>query len=76
MLAMEAYFKLFHGDTNLLPDTDVEKRLTLETAKYIELPVEVIWLFVKCRMFFGMRILKRGIKSSRQIIKKIAKLQK
>lgn len=71
---MEAYFKCYHGEKSLQVGKNAVKTLTNEIAKYVKLPLEVITFFVKCRIFFRMRILNRGIKSSRQIVRKMKKL--
>lgn len=72
---METYFKLYNGEKSLKPGTDTVKTMTQVLAKYIKLSEEVIRMFVKCRMFFRMRILNKDIKSSRQTTKKMAKLK-
>lgn len=73
---MEGLFKCYHGEKELKPGKESVKTVTNDIATYVELPLDVIRFFVRCRIFFRMRILNRNIKSSRQVTKKLAKLTK
>lgn len=72
---MEKYFRCYHGNTALRAGKDSVKTLTNEITNYIDLPLNVVQFYVKCKVFFRMRILHREISFSRKVIKKMAKLR-
>ena len=71
---MENLFMCHHEEKSLKPGKDSTKILTSIFHKHINLPKEVIAVFVRCRMFFRIRTLNRDIISARSSKRKYAKL--
>lgn len=72
--AMERLFVCYHGQKTLRPGKDSMKNLTKEICKYISLPYEIVNFFVKCRVFFRIRILNNNMKHSYKAKKKLKRL--
>lgn len=73
---MEKAFIAFHGENYLKPGKGVMKGLATDISKIVDLPIEVITYFVRCRTFFRMRVLNRNIISSRKEVSKMKKILK
>lgn len=76
---MENLFMCYHGNNDLRSGKKSIKTLANMISEYVALPSEVVTYFVRCRMFFRIRILNRKIsKSSTKVgvSKKMAKLVK
>lgn len=76
---MENLFKCYHGNNDLRSGKKSIKTLSNIISEYVALPSEVVTYFVRCRMFFRIRILNRkNRKSSTKvgISKKMSKLVK
>ena len=73
---MEKAFIAFHGKKYLKPGKGVMKGLAADISKIVDLPIEVITYFVRCRTFFRMRVLNRNITSSRKEVNKMKKILK
>ena len=71
---MEKMFICYHGEKSLKPGKGAVKELSLEIANIMELPLDLVTYFVRCRTFFRIRILNRDIISSRKIVNKVKKL--
>lgn len=53
---MERLFKCCHGDKDLKPGTESIHNVSKEMSNFVPLPNEFINYFVKCRLFFRIRI--------------------
>ena len=71
---MENLFLCHHGVEALQPGKNIVQNLADHIAQLIYLPKEVIVYYVRCRMFFRIRVLNRKIISSRKIFNKMSKL--
>ena len=73
--SMEKLFKTYNGE-KLKPRKGVVCDLAHIIEMSVSLPFKVIEFFVRCRMFFRMRVLNAQISSNRQKNKKMSKLIK
>lgn len=72
---MEKMFLCYHGKKTLKPGRGSIRTLTNLISPFVDLPGEVIQYFIKCRMFFRIRILNREAREcSRKEKKKIKQL--
>lgn len=72
---MEKLFVCFHGKKLLKPGKCCMSRLSKIIHEHVDLPKEVVHYFVKCRVFFRIRILNRSKKdTSNKVQKKMKKL--
>lgn len=69
------HFKCHHGENTLKPGKEAVGQLAKDMCKFVDLPVEVITYYVRCRTFFRIRKLNRGILASNQNYKKIHHLR-
>ena len=67
---MEKLFKLYHGEKLLRPGKGVIRFLANHIENCVSLPSKVVLFFVRCRMFFRMRVLNTQSVSCRQKIKR------
>lgn len=74
---MEEAFIVVHGKRGLKPGKYSMSSLSSLIRKHVDLPKDVVAYFVKCRIFFRMRILNRNLKNgSHKEKKKIKKTPK
>ena len=73
---MERLFKCYHGEKGLKAGKGSINNLSNDIANFVDLPKDVIIYFVRCPVFFRMRILNREIESSRKKTKKLSKILK
>jgi len=60
MKQMEKLFKCFHGETDLKPGKNSIKELTERISGLVEsVPEEVVTFYIRCRVFFRMRVLNK-----------------
>ena len=58
---MEKKFICHHGKKTLQPGKEAIKKLSAQIAELVSLPAEVVTLFIRCRTFFRIKILNRGL---------------
>lgn len=73
---MEKLFKCYHGENSLKPGKGAIFKLAANISQYVSSPADVITFFVRCRLFFRMRVLNRGMTSNRAQSRKMAKVIK
>lgn len=72
---MEHCFNLYHGEKALKPEYNSMKKLSSYICSVVDLPNDVVFFFVKCRVFFRLRELNRRLRECRtKKNKKIKKL--
>lgn len=76
LMTMENLFKCHHGQTELKPGKGAIKILAEQITNLVSLPADVVQYFVRCRMFFRMRILNRNCNKQKQNDRKLKKLNK
>lgn len=73
---MEAMFRFYHGEKELKEGKGCVNILSIDSGNHVLLP-EVIKFFVKCRLFFSMRILNKETgRCKRKLVNKVGKLNK
>lgn len=74
LIIMEKLFNCYHGNSLLKAEENAFKNLTTYMVQLVSLPEDVIAYFIKCRVFFRMRILNRKLSEKARVMKKKAKL--
>ena len=72
---MEKLFKTYHGEKHLKAGKASVATLAGDIANLISLPKDVISFYVKCRIFFRIRILNQNMVKERRDKRKMNKLQ-
>ena len=72
--SMEKMFKCYHGLKTLKPGKTCVQKASSLIAELVSLPKEVITYFVRCRMFFRMRVLNKKLISSKKTVNKLKKM--
>lgn len=62
---MEACFNVYHGKTALKPGYNVVKNLSASICPIVDLAIDVVTFFVRCRTFFRIRELNRRIRNDK-----------
>ena len=70
---MERMFICYHGEKSLRPGKGAIRSLSEKIAELVSLPDEVISYFVRCRLFFRIRILNKGNDQSKKLQDKLKK---
>lgn len=71
---MEKLFNCYHGEFSLKEEKNAVRKLAELISGFVPLPKDVVVFFVKCRVFFRIRILNRKLTENRKATKKMAKL--
>ena len=58
---MEKCFNAYHGEVTLKPGCNSVRNLSSYISNIVDLPTDIILFYVKCRVFFRIRILNKKI---------------
>lgn len=70
---MEKLFEIYHGKKSLKSGRKAIKKLSTLICKRVNLPEDVVHYFVRCRVYFRIRILNREIERFKKMKYKLSK---